>query len=580
MASAFQAIAVDYDGTLAESPRPDRDVLDAIAEVRLRGRVVVLVTGRILSELRADFPDIHRWFDAVVAENGGVLADAEGVRDLAEPVPAELGQVLAHREIPVRQGRVLLACDAEHAGAVLDEVERLELDCQVVRNRAALMILPGGVTKGTGLAHALGNLGISRHSAIAVGDAENDHHLLAVCELGVAVANAVDALKQRADLVLDDRNGTAVAKLLRGPLIDGTEAHPPRTYQLTLGDDDRGNPVRIPASQINVLLTGGSCSGKSYLAGLLVEQLVQLDYSVLVVDLEGDHQGLAERRGILGVGGTDPLPTPEHLAALLRHRFGSVVLDLSHHGPDRQQHYLRSIAPGVLAQRAVTGLPHWIFFDEAHTLPDGFNLWAEALGTGDTGFCYVTYQPATLPAELRDTADLLVLSAGEGTEAEEARRFVAQAGGVDDDRLARALGTGQGRAVLVHHPSARAPVAQPPVAFAVQARRSGHIRHWHKYIGGELPESLRFYFQPAGDDRGRVAPNLREFHRHLAGCPAAVVDAHARRHDFSRWIGEVLQDTELADTVARAERRLRTDEQPAEAVRDVIQLAIEGRYLE
>ena len=575
MASAFQAIAVDYDGTLAESARPDRDILDAIAEVRARGRVVVLVTGRILSELRADFPDVHERFDAIVAENGGVLADADGVRDLAEPVPAELGQVLAHREIPVRQGRVLLACDAEHAGAVLAEVERLELDCQVVRNRAALMVLPGGVTKGTGLAHALGNLGISRHSTIAIGDAENDHHLLAICELGVAVANAVDALKQRADLVLDARDGTAVAELLRGPLIDGTEAHPPSTWQLTLGDDDRGNPVCIPASQINILLTGGSCSGKSYLAGLLIEQLVQLDYSVLVVDLEGDHRGLAERRGILGVGGSDPLPTPEHLAALLRHRFGSVVLDLSQHGPDTQQAYLRSIAPGVLAQRAVTGLPHWVFFDEAHTLPDGFNLWAEALGTGDTGFCYVTYQPATLPREVRDSADVLVLSAGEGTEAEEARRFVAQAGGVDDDQLARTLGTDQGRAVLVHPADAR-----PPVAVAVHPRRSGHVRHWHKYIRGELPESLRFYFQPSDGDRGRVAPNLREFHRHLAACPTAVVDAHARRHDFSRWIGEVLQDTELADVVAHAERRLRTDDQPAEAVRDVIQLAIEGRYLE
>ena len=79
---------------------------------------------------------------------------------------------------------------------------RLGLDCQLVRNRSVLMILPAGVTKGTGLLEALAVVGLSRHNAIGLGDAENDHSLLDVCEVGVAVANAVDAIRAHADIVL------------------------------------------------------------------------------------------------------------------------------------------------------------------------------------------------------------------------------------------------------------------------------------------------------------------------------------------------------------------------------------------
>lgn len=569
--SAIQAIAMDYDGTLTDDDTPTVEVLEAVRAVRAQGRAMVLVTGRILSELRAVFPDVEDRFDAIVAENGAVLADADGVHDLAPPVAAVLGQALAHRDIPVRQGRVLLACDGAYTGAVVEEVARLELDCQVVHNRAALMVLPGGVTKGTGLEQALGNLGISRHSTLAIGDAENDHHLLEVCELGVAVANAVDGLKDRAELVLEEPDGEGIARLLRSSLIQGSGTLAPRRWQLTLGRDDHGNPVRIPASQINLLLTGGSCSGKSYLAGSLIEQLVRLGYSVLVVDLEGDHQGLTDRRGILGVGGTEPLPAPGPLAALVRHRFGSVVLDLSPSSPTEQETYLRSIAPAILAQRAVTGLPHWVFFDEAHALPDGIAAWTDAPDAGETGYCYGTYRPEELPDLRSKAADLIVFTVPAGTGAPAARRYVARVSGIAEEAIE--LGGDQGRAVLID-PSG----AAPPVPFTVETRHSGHVRHWHKYIDGQLPEALRFYF--ATTNPSRIAANLREFHDHLGACPASTIDRHVQKRDFSRWIGDVLQDTELSEIVARAELRVEPDDASREAFRATVQGAVQARYLE
>jgi phosphoglycolate phosphatase (TIGR01487 family) len=573
VASPVQALALDYDGTLTGADRPDDAVLDAIRDVRAAGRAVILVTGRILSELRAVFPDVEREFDAVVGENGAVLVDADGVRDLAEPVHPKLARSLAHRDIPVRQGRVLLACDVEHVGAVVEEIARLELDCQVVRNRAALMVLPGGVTKGTGLVQALGNLGISRHSTLAVGDAENDHHLFAVCEIGVAVANAVDALKDRADLVLNEPDGAGVVQLLTGPLVRGEATLPPGVWQLTLGVNDAGLRVKIPASQVNLLITGASCSGKSYVAGLLVEQLVRLDYSVLVLDREGDHRPLGDRRGLLAVGGHEALPSPRHLAALLRHRFSSVVVDLSQQGEEQQRAYVEALAPVLLAQRAVTGLPHWIVFDEAHVLGAGEGDWAEALAAGDKGFCFSTYRPDLLPAGHRNALDVLLYTDGGGAGEQEARRYAAELAGIREETLQAAEGPEPGRAVLL-----RAHGTTSPIPFTVQHRTSGHVRHWHKYIDGRLPAPVRFYF--TGPDQDRVAANLREFHRHLGASTPEVVEAHARRHDFSRWVGWVLQDDQLAETLADAERRLRAGACTTEVMRAEALLAIETRYLE
>jgi hydroxymethylpyrimidine pyrophosphatase-like HAD family hydrolase len=69
----FRAVAIDYDGTLADG-RVKPDTLAALAEARARQIRVIVVTGRIMSELQAVFPDPWDHVDAIVAENGAVLA--------------------------------------------------------------------------------------------------------------------------------------------------------------------------------------------------------------------------------------------------------------------------------------------------------------------------------------------------------------------------------------------------------------------------------------------------------------------------------------------------------------------------
>src|SRR5215208_7219273 len=191
----FRAVALDLDGTLAVGDKVSDEILATIDETR-SDRAVLLVTGRVRTDLDKVFPGLASHFDAVLTENGAVLSTAKGSRLLYEPVDVEVDKVLADRGVTAARGEVLLAIDGRD-GVVAS---------QVVHNRGSAMILPAGVTKAAGLLAALDGLGLSLHNTIAVGDAENDLSLLRGVELGAAVADAVPSLADHADLVLDHPN--------------------------------------------------------------------------------------------------------------------------------------------------------------------------------------------------------------------------------------------------------------------------------------------------------------------------------------------------------------------------------------
>jgi hypothetical protein len=88
----------------------------------------------------------------------------------------------------------------------------------VIFNKGAVMVLPSGVNKGSGLRAALQELELTEDQVVAVGDAENDHSFLRISGLGVAVANALPALKERADWVVTLPRGAGVRQVIEGLL--------------------------------------------------------------------------------------------------------------------------------------------------------------------------------------------------------------------------------------------------------------------------------------------------------------------------------------------------------------------------
>ena len=187
----FRALAVDYDGTIAQDGILDPEVRAAISEVRARGIVVVVVTGRVLSDLKQVAGNLD-FVDAVVAENGAVLEFPNRYsRLLGPPAPAVFLDELNRRGVEFSTGQCIVESEAAFAPRILAVIRELELPLVLQFNRSRLMILPQGISKSAGLRHALSALHLSAHNTIAIGDAENDHDLLTACELGVAVGWAV-----------------------------------------------------------------------------------------------------------------------------------------------------------------------------------------------------------------------------------------------------------------------------------------------------------------------------------------------------------------------------------------------------
>src|SRR4051812_43499886 len=67
-----RALATDYDGTIATHGTVDEATLHALRRFRESGRLLIMVTGRRMEDLRAVFPQVNG-FDLVVAENGALL---------------------------------------------------------------------------------------------------------------------------------------------------------------------------------------------------------------------------------------------------------------------------------------------------------------------------------------------------------------------------------------------------------------------------------------------------------------------------------------------------------------------------
>ena len=62
---------------------------------------------------------------------------------------------------------------------------------------------------------ALDDLKLSPRNVVGIGDAENDHAFLEICECAAVTANAVPMLKEKADFVSSASHGAGVRELIR-----------------------------------------------------------------------------------------------------------------------------------------------------------------------------------------------------------------------------------------------------------------------------------------------------------------------------------------------------------------------------
>src|SRR3989440_7604012 len=197
----YLALACDYDGTIAGDGVVNETTVAALERLRSSGRKLILVTGRELDDLQRVFSRFDL-FDRVVAENGALLycPETRAEKTLGDRPPDDFVRELKQRGVgPISVGRVIVATWHPHENTVLEVIRDLGLELQVIFNKGAVMVLPSGVNKATGLSAALAELGLSPHNVVGIGDAENDHAFMRLCECAVAVSNALPMVKERAD---------------------------------------------------------------------------------------------------------------------------------------------------------------------------------------------------------------------------------------------------------------------------------------------------------------------------------------------------------------------------------------------
>jgi hydroxymethylpyrimidine pyrophosphatase-like HAD family hydrolase len=211
----FDALATDYDGTIAHDGVVDEATVDALNRAREAGLRLIMVTGRELSDLFNTFQH-PALFDRIVAENGAVLYDpaAQAVNVLAPAPPPSLIERLARENVPISVGHSIVATVEPWEHQVLSAIRDLALEWHVIFNKGSVMALPASVTKATGLVPALAALGISHERTVGIGDAENDQAFLRACGVAVAVANALPSVKDLAHVVTAGARGAGVAELI------------------------------------------------------------------------------------------------------------------------------------------------------------------------------------------------------------------------------------------------------------------------------------------------------------------------------------------------------------------------------
>ena len=563
----YVALAVDYDGTIAHHGVVDEATQEALRRLRAGARRLVLVTGRELDDLRRVGPPLDL-FDLVVAENGALLFDpaSGGATPLAEAPPERFVARLREMEVsPLSVGASIVATWEPHETAVLQAIRELGLDLQITFNKGAVMVLPGGVTKASGLRAALAQLELSPLNCVAVGDAENDLPFLEAAGLGVAVANALPSVKERVALVTEGDHGAGVAelvdRLLATDLVElDARATAPR---VALVADGEGEVMYAPQRE-SLLVTGQSGGGKSTLVLGLLERIATRGFQWCVLDPEGDYEGT---EGAVQEGTAESAPEAAQVLDLLRKTQGGVVASLLALKLADRPAFLARLLPEILALRARVGRPHVVVVDEAHHMlsrdwdPGGAQVPAEL-----EGFVFVTTTPDQVsPRVLACVNRLLVV----GREAGRSVAAFCRARGLAEPGSVAAMPELEPGEVLVFDPIS-GEVRRLRAIPGTGERR----RHRLKYAEGKLGEDTSFYFRGPEEKLNLRAHNLILFLDMGDGVDEATWEFHRRRGDFSAWMQDKVKDAELAAEVAAVEQ----GGEDVAAARALVRAAVEKRY--
>ncbi len=116
--------------------------------------------------------------------------------------------------IPKSIQKILLIGDPNSLNIISDKLKQLNLNCTLSKSNY-LEVTPLGVDKVIGIKKALDLIGSDKTKLVmAIGDGENDIPMFEAFDYSVAMGNASNIVKQKADLVIEHCNNNGLTKFL------------------------------------------------------------------------------------------------------------------------------------------------------------------------------------------------------------------------------------------------------------------------------------------------------------------------------------------------------------------------------
>lgn len=563
----YACLACDFDGTLATEGHVPDSVTQALIRLRASGRSIILVTGRLLEDLFNAYQHIDL-FDLVVCENGALLYEPSTkiARKLVESPPQIFVDRLKAKGLTLEVGRVIVSTWHPHETCVLETIQELGLDLHISFNKGAVMILPAGINKGTGLQAALQEMKLSAHNSVCVGDAENDLSMMSICECSAAVANALASVKEFADVSTKQDHGDGVIelidKILANDLADysGHLKH----HRLTIGTATNGDAVTLPNYDFRVLIAGPSQSGKSTVSMSILKQFAEAGYQYCIIDPEGEYE-TAPRA--VSVGNQHYIPEVSDIMRVLANPNDNAVVNLLGVPLHERAGFLARTFAAVQNFRRAVGRPHWLVIDEAHhMLHPYWDHTFEPIWNEPGSIITITVDPKEISKTVLSSTDL-VLAVGNQT-AYTLGAFASLVEQSAPEITFGPIGWGEVCAWFRHE-------FGPPIKAKVISSPLDQHRHLRKYADGNLGAQRSFYYTGAFGQLKIKCQNLFMFMQVGEGVDSDTWLFHLRRNDYSRWFRSVIGDENLADDTVKIEQN---EKLSADESRAAIRRLIERKY--
>lgn len=281
----YALIAFDLDGTLVDDDKKiSPSAYASIMEVQKLGMTVVIASGRPTYGCRHIAKELHldEYGGYIISYNGGKITSMRDgqvlsrntmsldlLRDLFEKVKDLEGvtmlsyinqAIVTNKEgnkyvemesfvdngMPIQVSEDFpfnLTREPFKAALVGDRDRLAPLKTELIemyKGRLTLLtsaenfieIIPYGVDKGAALEFLLADIGLSKENVIAVGDNYNDLRMIQLAGLGVAMANATEAVKRAANYITLSNNEDGIRHLLNKYILYPEETNTLTTDQI------------------------------------------------------------------------------------------------------------------------------------------------------------------------------------------------------------------------------------------------------------------------------------------------------------------------------------------------------------